>query len=1011
MARNSTPRTILVAVSAAAIGAVGIVATPAHAAPVPTATVLADSFSRSVTQGFGAADLGGAYTQGEPRGMSVDGSRGQIALTASTSRSAFLKSTPLADVDVTSTFGVSALPTAGSVYASQMLRTTTAGAFVGPRLRIMPDQSIVIGIRYNAPGGAVTAIGSDAKVPFKMSSTGTRLVMRSQADGSTFRQKVWQAGTSEPSAWTVVGTSNALATPGATGVWTYLGGGTNALTVNVDDVVVKQLEEPNVAPTAAFTSTATDLTADFNAAASNDPDGSIAQYAWEFGDGSTGTGKTATRKYANAGTYDVKLTVTDNRGESDSVVRTVKVVAPNVPPAAAFSAEVSDLDVAFNAGESSDPDGSIENYAWDFGDGTTGTGKKADKHYAAAGTYSVKLTVTDDRGGKTSSTKSVVAVAPNVLPTASFTASIEDVSASFDASTSSDSDGSIVSYDWNFGDGTQATGNQVQKQFAPGDYVVALTVTDNRGGTATTTRPIKAVAPNVLPQAAFESSVVDLDASFDGGTSTDSDGTIAAYAWSFGDGTTGSGRNVTKRYNSAGQYTVTLTVTDDRGGASTTTRTVEAVAPNVLPVAGFQSNSNDLVADFDGGESADSDGSIVSYAWNFGDGTTGSGKTVSKSFAAGGTYSVTLTVTDNRGGSASTTKQLTVTAPNVMPKAAFTVSQSGLSVAVDGSGSSDPDGNVTGYSWSFGDGTTGSGATASKSYIAAGTHTIVLTVTDDRGGMTSTSQSVTVSAPGPVKPSAENTGVPAGTPLTVHNGNLTITTAGTVIDRMDIRGFVIVKAPNVTIKQSIIRGPATAPAVSSGLLSITTAGATGYLVEDVTLQPQITSGYLDGVKVNQGGTFRRVNISGTIDGMVVFGDNVNVTNSYVHDLVHLLNDPNRGGGASHDDAIQVQAGRNVSIIGNTLQGAFNAAVQITQDAGVTQNLKINNNWLDGGGCTLNYKTNGAYKTGMQANDNRFGRAQRVANCAIIHNSAASDLNPTGNVWDDNGQPATIKRGS
>jgi nitrous oxidase accessory protein NosD len=245
----------------------------------------------------------------------------------------------------------------------------------------------------------------------------------------------------------------------------------------------------------------------------------------------------------------------------------------------------------------------------------------------------------------------------------------------------------------------------------------------------------------------------------------------------------------------------------------------------------------------------------------------------------------------------------------------------------------------------------------------------------------------------------------------VYNGNLTVSTPGAVIDGLDIRGFVRVTAPNVTIRRSIIRGPATAPTVNSGLLSIVAAGASGFLIEDVQLLPQVVSGYIDGVKVNQAGTFRRVDISGTSDGMVIYGDGVSVLNSFIHDLVHLESDPAWGGKPSHDDAIQVQAGRNVSILSNTLEGAYNAAVMVTQDVGVTQNLKINENWLDGGGCTLNYKTNGAYKTGMQANDNRFGRVRRVANCAIIHNAAASDLVPTGNVWDDNGQPATIKSGA
>jgi len=231
-----------------------------------------------------------------------------------------------------------------------------------------------------------------------------------------------------------------------------------------------------------------------------------------------------------------------------------------------------------------------------------------------------------------------------------------------------------------------------------------------------------------------------------------------------------------------------------------------------------------------------------------------------------------------------------------------------------------------------------------------------------------------------------------------------------VIDRLDIRGVVRVKAANVTIKRSIIRG-GPASTLSVGLLMLTTSGAGNFLVEDVTIAPTYPSPYLDGIKVNQPGTLRRVNVSGSIDGIMIYGSGVRVESSYVHDLTHYASDPNWGGGPSHDDSIHVQGGVSNTIVGNTLKGAYNTAVMITQDVGITKDLTISNNWLDGGGCSVNFSSAGPYKTGMKANNNRFGRAQRVAGCAIIHNAATSDLVPTGNVWDDNGQAITINKGS
>lgn len=273
----------------------------------------------------------------------------------------------------------------------------------------------------------------------------------------------------------------------------------------------------------------------------------------------------------------------------------------------------------------------------------------------------------------------------------------------------------------------------------------------------------------------------------------------------------------------------------------------------------------------------------------------------------------------------------------------------------------------------------------------------------------------TIAAPTPTAigggiPTASNTGVPAGMGLTVHNGDLTITTPGTVIDGRDIRGYVAIKAPNVTIKRSIIRGGAAAT-VNRALLAMTQSGAGNFLIEDVTIAPTNPSPYINGINVNQAGTIRRADISGTVDGIMIYGSGVRVEASYLHHFTHYVNDPNWNGGPSHDDAIQVQAGNGVAIVGNSLSGAYNAAVMVTQDAGTTSNLSINGNFLDYGGCSVNFGSNGAYKNGMQVNGNRFGRAQRNANCAIIHNSARSDLVPAGNVWDNNSAPVSVTRGS
>ncbi len=165
----------------------------------------------------------------------------------------------------------------------------------------------------------------------------------------------------------------------------------------------------NVAPTAAFTSSVSGKVASFDASTSTDSDGTVASYVWDFADGSAaGSGKTSTHTYAAAGSYAVKLTVTDDKGATDTITETVTVAAAaNVAPTAAFTSSVTGLTAAYDAAGSADSDGTIASYAWTFGDTSSGTGKTATRTYTTAGTYAVKLTVSDDKGATGTITKSV----------------------------------------------------------------------------------------------------------------------------------------------------------------------------------------------------------------------------------------------------------------------------------------------------------------------------------------------------------------------------------------------------------------------------------------------------------------------------------------------------------------------------------------------------------------------------------------------------------------------------
>lgn len=157
----------------------------------------------------------------------------------------------------------------------------------------------------------------------------------------------------------------------------------------------------------------------FDASASSDPDGTIVAYDWDLGDGSTATGVTTSHAYATPGTYTVILTVTDNDSFRDTATKWIVVNGPNAPPVASFAAAPNPVEagvaVGFDASASSDPDGFIAAYSWSFGDGAFANGVAPSHAYASAGTFTVSLTVTDNRSAQDTASTQVV-VTPNPGP-------------------------------------------------------------------------------------------------------------------------------------------------------------------------------------------------------------------------------------------------------------------------------------------------------------------------------------------------------------------------------------------------------------------------------------------------------------------------------------------------------------------------------------------------------------------------------------------------------------------
>ena len=345
-----------------------------------------------------------------------------------------------------------------------------------------------------------------------------------------------------------------------------------------------RLEKKNRPPTADFKvypdNPSTKETVEFTSQ-SSDEDGRITDYHWEFGDGAEGWGESASHRYDSPGNYRIKLRVTDNDGASDYVTKTVSVKKANQPPSADFSYSPSEpgISSAVNfSNRSTDSDGYITETHWEFGDGATSNEQNPSHKYEDSGVYTVRLTVKDQFGATSSTSKQVTV--RNSAPRAKFNFEPKrpktGETVAFDPSASTDPEGmSLMNWEWRFGDGsTSNRKNPTHKYSDDGQYEVRLKVEDSGGKSDTAARELR--VDNREPVASFNLSSEKLRANeevtFDASASNDPDGEIKSYAWDLnGDGSFEEKGNQSKlsfKPTEAGEQSVSLKVIDEDGDSS-----------------------------------------------------------------------------------------------------------------------------------------------------------------------------------------------------------------------------------------------------------------------------------------------------------------------------------------------------------------------------------------------------------------------------------------------------------
>ncbi len=477
--------------------------------------------------------------------------------------------------------------------------------------------------------------------------------------------------------------------------------------------------------------------------------------SWTFGDTNVGSGASPTHVYADDGNYTVTVTVTDDDGGSATATGTAAV--GNADPSI-LAISVPDGDegevLTFTVGYDDPGTADTHTAVWDFGDAGSATGDTVTHSYADNGTYTVTVTVTDDDGGSASAsdTSTIGNVDPVIVSIDGPTAGTEQQTLTWTGVVTDAGSADTHTWTWDFGDGspilTDSIADASHAYEDDGTFTVTLTVEDDDGGTVTDTLVVTIEnGPPVIdvltvPATADEGATVVMSVS-----ASDSPSDTLTYQWDFDDSNVATGDTVSHAWADDGVYVVSVTVTDDDGGADTAsaTITVNNVAPSIDSFTVPSGNEGDVLTL--ASSASDPGADTLTFAWDFGDSNTATGANPTHTWIDDGVYTVTLTVTDDDGASVSQTG--TATIANVAPSITSLVGPATGNEADPQDFAvtwTDPGADTFTFTWDFGDGTplvTGADA-ETHVFVDDGVYTVTVTVTDDEGASDSTSMTVTI---------------------------------------------------------------------------------------------------------------------------------------------------------------------------------------------------------------------------------------------------------------------------